>query len=465
MTFCGFDRQLSSPRLLLLTLAFGLSVFPATFAAQDAKSAMQSEVAQPGVVEPEATAPKSEPSKQATEREPEVKKTTTLDANSAAAPSTSNEPSTQAAAALKAIEQKNYAQALSLLSNDAEKNDPIGKYCLGILKLKGLGTEKNIEEGLSWLQQAAESGNVKAQMELGNFYIAGTDAPKDYKKAASFLQSAAEQGETQAQLELGKLYQQRDGSINDNTKAFQWFEKAAAKSSEAKRLLAECYQHGTGVGADPKEAFGWWKKAAEEGNIKAQQSIGRCHETGYGTTRYDKEAYKWFLKAASLNDAEAQNSLGCMYLEGRGVPKDKVQAISWLQKAANQGNKEAKRNLEDANTPSPIVCYKRFMAALYYAKSLRDILGYLTLEQQTAAAKMNPAQQQQVFQTFKSLYISNPKIAGEKIYGRMARIRIEGGETYKDGHEYNVFATEVELVLQNGFWRLTKSATNASRWE
>lgn len=458
-------KTLTSNCILLITLALSLTILPPDAYAQGSKPALPA-----GSAQSEVTATEPGKTREAKQQDAEEKKTSNQETQPVTTPidnesSNTSQPSPQASSALRALEEKDYAQALSLLTNDAEKKDPVGQYCLGILKLKGLGVERNIEEGLTFLQQAADSGNPKAQLELGSFYLAGKDVPKDYKKAALFLQSAATQGELQAQLELGKLYRLKEGGINNNTLAFQWLEKAATKSSEAKRLLAECYQQGTGVSPNPEKAFYWWKKAAEEGDIKAQQALGRCYETGGGVTRNDKEAYKWILKAASLNDAEAQNSLGCMYLEGRGVPKDKVQAINWLQKSASQGNKEAKSNLEDAKAPSPIACYKRFMAALLYAKSLRDILGYLPLERQALAARMSPAEQQAAFTQLKQLYISNPKIAGEKIYGRMARVKIDGGEVYRDGHEFQVFATEAELILQNGFWRMTKSATNASRWE
>jgi TPR repeat protein len=379
-------------------------------------------------------------------------------------------PTTDTATSLEsakqAVKDKDYTKAIGILQSPSLAANAEAQYYLGLLTLNGWGITKNTNEATSWLTKSAEQKFAKAQTELGMFYLSGKEVIRDTPKAIVFLQQAAEQSDTTAQVRLGQIYQNGEGVGKDADKAFTWYQKAATTDSAGKHAVSLCYHFGIGVAANKREAFSWCKKAAEDGNAKAQYDLGRYYELGNGVERNGKEALKWFQKSAALNDPAAQNKLGHIYMDGVLAPKDIKQATLWLQKAATAGNAEAKETLLNLKTPSPTVCYKKFMAAVYYGKTLNDFSSYLTRASQAAIMKMSPAEKQAIFLHLKKLYIGDPKIISEKHYGNMVRLVVGSGTAALDGARTTSDVTsEIELLLEDGYWKVSRSVTTGTYYQ
>ena len=81
------------------------------------------------------------------------------------------------------------------------------------------------------LSQTADHGY--AQYYLGMMYLKGQGTEQDYDKASKWLRSSAEKGIPQAQYNLAQLYMQGKGVPRDHELAYVWFKTGAAHKHEA----------------------------------------------------------------------------------------------------------------------------------------------------------------------------------------------------------------------------------------
>lgn len=77
------------------------------------------------------------------------------------------------------------------------KNDTLW-YRIGVMYLKGIGTEPDARKAEKYLLKAADYGNANAQYVLGKVYLMGKDVPQDREKAYAYFTLAAEQGNAYA---------------------------------------------------------------------------------------------------------------------------------------------------------------------------------------------------------------------------------------------------------------------------
>ena len=242
--------------------------------------------------------------------------------------------------------KKDYAGAIPLLKDAANKGHVDAQLKLGYCYDEGLGVSKDDYEANKWYRKAAEQGSAAAQYNLGYHYQYGEGIDKDYSEAVKWYRKAAEQGDADAQLKLGYCYDEGLGVSKDDYEANKWYRKAAEQgNAQAQFNLGYNYYHGEGVSQDYSEAVKWYRKAAGQGYIHAQHNLGVCYERGRGIPQDYSEAVRWYRKAAEQGNATSQHNLGYCYDEGLGVPKDYSEAVKWYRKAAEQGNVNAQHNL------------------------------------------------------------------------------------------------------------------------
>ena len=238
------------------------------------------------------------------------------------------------------------AKAAELYRKAAKQGEMYAQRNLGLCYQYGRGVEKNLAEAVQWYRKAAEQGQASAQCNLGLCYERGQGVEKDYYEAVKWYRKAAEQGNMYAQHNLGVCYEHGWGVEKNLAEAVQWYRKAAEQGhASAQNNLGACYKNGQGVEKDYYEAVKWFRKAAEQGEIYAQNNLGLCYERGQGVEKDYYEAVKWYRKAAEQGYASAQNSLGVCYERGQGVEKDLAKAVEWYRKAAEQGEMYAQNNL------------------------------------------------------------------------------------------------------------------------
>lgn len=85
-------------------------------------------------------------------------------------------------------------------------------------------------------RQLADRGNVSAQYVIGTMYFDGRGVPQVYATAALWFRKAAERGSTAAQMDLGSMYADGRGVPQDYVLAYKWLNLVATLphlSSEA----------------------------------------------------------------------------------------------------------------------------------------------------------------------------------------------------------------------------------------
>ena len=196
-------------------------------------------------------------------------------------------------------------------------------------------------------RELADKGDASAQTRLGVMYRDGRGVTRDDLEAVAWLRKAAEQGYALAQTDLGLMYANGRGVPRDDQQAMEWYRKAADQGHPgAQNNLGFMYGTGRGVAKDDAQAVQWYRKAAEQGSAVAQSNLGSMYKDARGGLQQDdSQAVDWYRKAAEQGYPIGQRNLGAMYHEGRGVAKDEAVAARWLQRAANQGDADARKML------------------------------------------------------------------------------------------------------------------------
>lgn len=135
------------------------------------------------------------------------------------------------AAALRAYDAGNYAEAARLLKPFADKGDAIAQLKLGTLYYAGKGVAENERVAVDLLKKSAAQGNTEAMYQLGNAFTFGHETPKlaadPDVEAAQWYFRAASAGNADAQYSLGLLFLAGKGVERNDDEAAQWMRKAA----------------------------------------------------------------------------------------------------------------------------------------------------------------------------------------------------------------------------------------------
>ena len=151
-----------------------------------------------------------------------------------------------AAEAQKAIQNKNYKQALRLCF---QATDSVwSQFLIAYMYDNGLGVDKNSTEAALWYDKAARQGAPHAQFMMGVKCENGDGVEQSYEEAARWYQLAAGQGQPEAMCNLGHLYECEKGVELSFAQAFECYRKAAEQGLPMAQFnLARMYASGAGV--------------------------------------------------------------------------------------------------------------------------------------------------------------------------------------------------------------------------
>jgi uncharacterized protein len=116
-----------------------------------------------------------------------------------------------------------YATAIQLLRQFAERGNPSAQFYLGFMYANARGVPKNYAEALKWYRLAADQGLASAQHNLGFMYANGWGVEQDHVEAVKWYRLASNQGYAGAQNELGYDYLQGRGVPRNYGEALKWF--------------------------------------------------------------------------------------------------------------------------------------------------------------------------------------------------------------------------------------------------
>jgi enhanced entry protein EnhC len=223
--------------------------------------------------------------------------------------------------------QGKYADALPMISELANKNNPKALYLLAEMNLFGYGMKKNIEDGFKYMQQAAKLRNLNAQMYLGAYYL---NHEKNIKEALIWLKKAADQGNPKAQMFTALCYLNGLDVRKNLDLAKQYVIKAAQNGIPmAQFLLAKIFLKSRHA-VDKKMGKIWMLKAAKN---------------------HYADAIK-FLNLPSAKSLKTENLENNSLLQNDNEPWDKM--IVLLKKAqVNITNPERILAKGDAQTEMP----------------------------------------------------------------------------------------------------------------
>lgn len=216
------------------------------------------------------------------------------------------------------------------------------KSYLGLLYLEGKGTQRNFARAMTLFGEAADKGYAPAQYYLGSMYRAGKGTPRDPQMAAGLYRASAGQGFQEAELALGEVLRTGEGVKRDPAGAIEILQKAADHGSAlAAEKIAEMYMTGDGIDRNVKEAAHWYRQAAESGSSIAALMVGMMYHSGQGLGQDDHEAFAWLRKAADQGNPQAEYYVGTMLNKGVVAPRDPLTASNWFRRAADQGVAQA----------------------------------------------------------------------------------------------------------------------------
>jgi len=165
-----------------------------------------------------------------------------------------------------------YARALALYRQAAERGDAEAQFVTGGMLFQGQGTDPDKRGGFKWLLQAAEQGKTSPESLaiIGAMYLRGSTVPQNYLEAKKWLADAAEQGNLAAQNDLAYLYYNGLGGERDYEKALELYEKAALQGDAmAQANVGLMYAAGSGTATDRARGYAWYSLAASRGNLIA----------------------------------------------------------------------------------------------------------------------------------------------------------------------------------------------------
>ena len=287
-----------------------------------------------------------------------------------------NTESATIAAALDAIEVRDFAQALAKLSPLAELGNRDAQFLMGLLNEALAIPGSTLVDAASWYAKSAAAGHAKAQNNLGAMYFDGRGVNQDVAQALLWYGRAAEQGNPQAQLNYALMLglglgQQSTAApagssgtpegARDPAGMLRWLLLASEQNYDRAQVqLGKLYLAGRDFPADMSEAAYWFRRAAESGSgasaTEAQYLLAAMLQKGEGMKRDLVEAIVWFLRAAAAEPSSAMAAsnyeLGVIYELGLGVTANAEKSASYYRRAADAGHARAREkiNVDKSNT-------------------------------------------------------------------------------------------------------------------
>lgn len=244
--------------------------------------------------------------------------------------------------AQKAIDARNFTEALNYLRPLAKRGNRQAELELGTMYEIGQGVKPDMNEALKWYKRAAK---VKQSPKL-SVHLTYSKELNDPKKEFKTWLEQAKSGDSQAQNDLGYCYLKGLGVKVNYVEAKKWFEKSSAQgNTNAMVNLGFVYQNGAGIQQNYDMAAKLYRQAADGDNIVGKNNLGLMYVNGIGINKDYSEAAKLFKQASDAGNMDAMSNLGYLYQKGYGLPKDFHKAVRLYLKSASYGNPAARYNL------------------------------------------------------------------------------------------------------------------------
>jgi len=210
--------------------------------------------------------------------------------------------------------KKDKSEALKWILKSAEKSNPEAMRIVGLMNMRGEGTQSNFAVGLRWLESAYKASDPMAAYFIGLMYEDGQGVDKDLKVAFSWYKKGADRADDWSQYALGNLYQfgYEEDQV-DMKKAAKWYLLSAKLGNKfAQYQAGRLYTHGLGVDEDIPRAMRWYRQAASQGVWLARNNLAWLLSTNSNDEiRNGKEAIQLLegLEDQNLNKDEKATSL------------------------------------------------------------------------------------------------------------------------------------------------------------
>lgn len=245
-------------------------------------------------------------------------------------------------------------EVVRLCRRAARRDDPLGMYHYGLLRLTGQGIERDFNEGIDWVRRASDAGLPVAVNDYGIWQENQARRTGDMAmmaRAATLYQKAAAAGEAAALCNLGVLYQQGASVARSEAKAEEAFRRCLELKPDhaiAINNLAFILQQrarilaGTGNAAQVaslrEEMWRHFREADRLGNAFAAFNLGMSLRSGADGIKDIDQAYRHLDDAAQRGYAPGHAALGEMFERGEGVPQSYSEAAYHHRFAALAGN-------------------------------------------------------------------------------------------------------------------------------
>ena len=160
---------------------------------------------------------------------------------------------------------------------------------LGIVLLKGLGTEPDAEAAVSWLRRAANYKiyGTEPQLWLAYCYEYGLGVERDEKAARDYLSRACGSSRKMGMLNFLFHLRSHPGEIHEESFVVFEITKDLADYGEISAMvnLGVAYETGRGTNKDLARAREMYKKASASGSEMGQLNLARCYLSGTDTER------------------------------------------------------------------------------------------------------------------------------------------------------------------------------------
>ena len=141
---------------------------------------------------------------------------------------------------------------------------------VGIMNMRGIGTEVNKEEALRWFVKGREEGSLIGSMLADEIERGNGDTARRYGEYCRL----SEEGDAHGMFMRGLCEHSGQGTEPNFRSGMEWYEKSAGKgSAEGQCAIGWAYLHGEIVAMDEEKGIEWLTKSAEQGNTTAQNIL------------------------------------------------------------------------------------------------------------------------------------------------------------------------------------------------
>ncbi len=241
--------------------------------------------------------------------------------------------------------QKDVEKALSGLTGDAERGNPIAQLTLWELYKKDNEVMFTRQEAIGWLIKADILDYYPASYELANVYLTGEYTDIDLQRGAALLEKAAKHNECKSQFALYQLYYSGEyhalrTEVNKE-RSYKWLLLSSKSYALAQYQMWVLFKSGNEMGLDDNEALNYLFEAVKNENPPAMYDIGVLYFKGDMVTKNVEKGISFIEQAMKLCYPKAIYALSKIksdgMCEGEPVEKDEDEGERLLKLSAEYG--------------------------------------------------------------------------------------------------------------------------------